>query len=102
MGEAAPADAPDPRERVLQVSDLHGLMNSALRRAGLHQVTIGGVVSGLRIGPRFTSFELVEHDGTSPTPDAVLAVGVFAKEFRAMACWKARRMRWRSSRPRCP
>lgn len=37
MGEAAAADAPDPRERVLQVSDLHGLMNSALQRAGLHR-----------------------------------------------------------------
>jgi exodeoxyribonuclease VII large subunit len=84
MGEAAAADAPDLRERVLQVSDLHGLMNGALRQAGLHQVTISGVVSGLRVGPRFTNFELVEHDGTSPTPDAVLAVGVFAKEFRAM------------------
>jgi len=84
MSEAVAGDQRDPDLRALQVSDLHGLMDAALRQAGLYQLTITGVVSGLRVGPRFTNFELVEHDGASATPNAVLAVGVFAKEFRGI------------------
>ncbi len=47
-------------------------------------MTVTGVVSGLRIGPRFPNFELVEHEGDLPTPSAVLAVGAFAREFEAI------------------
>lgn len=84
MDEAAAGEAFDPGQQVLRVSELHGLMGGAFRQAGLDRMTISGVVSGLRVGPRFTSLELVDHDGASPTPEAVLSVGVFARDFRAI------------------
>lgn len=70
---------------VLTVSQLHEGMHSALEVAGLERVWVSGVVAGLRPGPRFTSWELVEYGEDAARVQAVLPVGAFPRELGEIA-----------------
>lgn len=59
---------------------VHEALQDALSRAGLDEVWVGGTVSSLRRGPRFTSLELVDYEADHATVSATLAVGMFARE----------------------
>ena len=63
------------------VAELHELLRGAVRQAGLEHLWVTGVVSGLRRGPKFTSWELVEYQANATTVRAVLPVGAFAREM---------------------
>ena len=63
------------------VAELHDLLRGAVRRAGLDQLWVTGVVSGLRRGPKFTSWELVDYQPDATTVRAVLHVGAFPREL---------------------
>lgn len=75
----APAGGP-----VLGVAQLLGLLDEAVRSAGLVAVWVSGTVTGLRPGPRFTTMELVEYEADGSTVQSVLAVGMFAGHARAI------------------
>jgi hypothetical protein len=47
-----------------------------VRSAGLVHLWVTGTVTGLRLGPKFTTFELVDYEDDSATVRAVLPVGV--------------------------
>lgn len=66
----------------LTVSELHQLLDEAVRVAGLVHLWVTGTVTGLRPGPKFTTFELVDYEDDGATVRAVLAVGVFARFAR--------------------
>jgi exodeoxyribonuclease VII large subunit len=80
-------DQPDPMATeaplpgVLTVSQLHDGMRVALTAAGLDEVWVSGVVTGLRRGPRFCSWELVEYGEDAAEVRAVLSVGAFARQL---------------------
>jgi exodeoxyribonuclease VII large subunit len=76
MSAAEPAATPT----AVGVAELHDLLRGAVRRAGLEHLWVTGVVSGLRRGPKFTSWELVEYQPDATTVRAVLPVGAFARE----------------------
>jgi exodeoxyribonuclease VII large subunit len=79
MGELhAGAEAPDGA--VVSVSRLHDEILAALQGAGLTRVWVRGVVTGLRRGPRFCSWELVEYGDHAAQVRAVLSVGAFRRE----------------------
>jgi exodeoxyribonuclease VII large subunit len=63
------------------VRELHDRLGAAVRQCGLEQVAVRGVVSGLRRGPRFTSWELVEYEPDATTVRAVVHVGAFPREL---------------------
>lgn len=63
------------------VGELHELLRTAVRTAGLEEVWVTGVVSGLRCRPRFTSWELVEYQSDATTVRAMLHVGVFPQQL---------------------
>ena len=71
---------PDP----LGVSEVHDLIRGALRDAGLEKLWVTGVVSGLRTGPKFTSWELVDHQADATTVRSMLHVGAFPREYAAI------------------
>ena len=62
----------------LTVSEFHQLLDEAVRSAGLVHLWVTGTVTGLRPGPKFTTFELVDYEDDGATVRAVLSVGVFA------------------------
>ena len=62
----------------LTVSEIHQLLDEAVRSAGLVHLWVTGTVTGLRPGPKFTTFELVDYEDDGATVRAVLSVGVFA------------------------
>lgn len=53
-----------------------------MRSAGLVHLWVTGTVTGLRPGPKFTTFELVDYEDDGATVRAVLSVGVFARYAR--------------------
>ncbi len=55
-------------------------MLAALADAGLARVWVRGVITGLRQGPRFTSWDLVEYGDDAAQVRAVLAVGAFRRQ----------------------
>ena len=63
------------------VAELHELLRGAVRQAGLEHLWVTGIVSGLRRGPKFVSWELVEYQPDATTVRAVLHVGAFPREF---------------------
>lgn len=75
-------DAPLPA--VLTVSQLHDGMQAAFATAGLEEVWVGGIVIGLRRGPRFCSWELVEYGDEAAQVRAVLSVGAFPRQLAEM------------------
>ena len=79
-----PTEPPAATHRLLGVSEVHDLIRAALRDAGLENVWVSGVVSGLRTGPKFTSWELVEYQGDATTVRSMLHVGAFAREYTAI------------------
>ena len=81
-GGLADAAAPAGPPPALSVSDLHRLLDDAVRSAGLVQVWVAGTVTGLRPGPRFTTLELVEYEADGATVQSVLSVGMFARNAR--------------------
>ncbi|MGI8757105.1 MAG: exodeoxyribonuclease VII large subunit [Acidimicrobiales bacterium] len=66
---------------LLTVSQVHEGLRGALEQAGLGRVWVIGVVSSLRRGPRFCSWELVEYGDDAAQVRAVLAVGAFRREL---------------------
>jgi exodeoxyribonuclease VII large subunit len=70
-----------PLPGVLTVSQLHHGMRAAFAAAGLEDVWVGGVVTGLRRGPRFCSLELVEYGDEAAEVRAVLSVGAFPRQL---------------------
>lgn len=68
----------------LRVSELHAAVAAALAGVGLAQVWVAGVVSGLRVGRRYSSWELVEYEADATTVRAVIAVGAFRREMEAL------------------
>ena len=70
-----------PTGAVLRVSELHQSICGALQSAGIEWTWVSGVVTGLKRGPRFCSWELVEHEPDAATVRAVLSVGVFRREL---------------------
>ncbi len=70
---------------VLTVSELHTNVLAALDNAGLDRVWVTGVVAGLRRGPRFSSWELVEYGDDATQVRAVIAVGAFARTATEIA-----------------
>ncbi|HET7488278.1 MAG TPA: exodeoxyribonuclease VII large subunit [Acidimicrobiales bacterium] len=68
-----------PEAAVLSVAQLHQAMLAALGAAGLDRVWVRGVVSGLRRGPRFVSWELVDYGDDATDVRAVLPVGAFRR-----------------------
>ena len=77
MVDAQPIQVPE--RPVLTVSELHADVLAALTSAGLTRVWVSGVVSGLRQGPRFSSWELVEYGTDATKVTAVLAIGAFRR-----------------------
>ena len=74
------------------VSEFHQLLDEAVRSAGLVHLWVTGTVTGLRPGPKFTTFELVDYEDDGATVRAVLSVGVFARfarEIRKTPPWPA-------------
>lgn len=67
------------------VAELHELLRGAVRQAGLEHLWVTGVVSGLRRGTRFSSWELVEYQPDATTVRAVLPVGAFTREMAEMS-----------------
>lgn len=65
----------------LSPGEVHRAIADALDAAGLADVWVAGTVTSLRIGPRFTSFELVEFAPGGTTVAETLAVGAFPREF---------------------
>ena len=82
MSQAQPIQAPD--SPVATVSQLHERVLDALTGAGLATVWVSGVITGLRQGPRFTSWELVEYGDDAAQVRAVLAVGAFRRSAAEM------------------
>ena len=81
--DAAAGGAPGPDlSGSLSVSELHQLLDEAVRSAGLVHLWVTGTVTGLRLGPKFTTFELVDYEDDGATVRAVLLVGVFARFAR--------------------
>lgn len=80
MNEEIPA-IPASGVGVLTVSQVHDGLRGALEQAGLGRVWVTGVVSSLRRGPRFCSWELVEYGDDAAQVRAVLAVGAFRREL---------------------
>lgn len=78
--DGEPATTPSSVGAVLTVSQLHQSLRGALEAAGMEWTWVSGVVTGLKRGPRFWSWELVEHDADASTVRAVLCVGAFRKE----------------------
>lgn len=70
-----------PLPNALTVGQLHEGMRAAFTAAGLGQVWVTGVVTGLRRGPRFSSWELVEYGDDAAEVRAVLSVGAFPREM---------------------
>jgi len=68
--------------RAFTVTELHQLLDEAVRSAGLVHLWVTGTVAGLRPGPKFTTFELVDYEDDGATVHAVLSVGVFARFAR--------------------
>lgn len=81
MSVSEPAAIP----ATLGVKELHDRLGAAVRQCGLEQVAVSGVVSSLRRGPRFTSWELVEYEPDATTVRAVLHVGAFPRELSRIA-----------------
>ena len=79
LGDAPGRAGPPP---ALSVTDLHRLLDDAVRSAGLVQLWVAGTVTGLRPGPRFTTLELVEYEADGATVQSVLSVGMFARDAR--------------------
>ncbi len=118
-----------PLRAVLTVSQLHDGMQAAFAAAGLEEVWVGEIVIGLRRGPRFCSWELVEYGDEAAEVRAVLFVGAFRRQLTEIdavlrtagvaladglqvilrgrldsnpgcACWRTRRIpEFRSARP---
>ncbi len=80
---AAPAGA-------LSVTDLHRLLDQAVRSAGLVELWVTGTVTGYKPGPRFTTFELVDYEADGSTVASVLSVGAFARNAREIKATLAR------------
>ena len=70
-----------PPPNAFTVGQLHEGMRAAFAAAGLGQVWVTGVVTGLRRGPRFSSWELVEYGEDAAEVRAVLSVGAFPREM---------------------
>lgn len=79
MGDLQPAPSV-PETGLLSVSEVHEEIGRALEGAGLTRVWVSGVISGLRRGPRFSNWELVEYAEDAATVRAVLPVGAFARQ----------------------
>ena len=78
--------SPAPETGLFTVSQLHDEIARALEGAGLTRVWVSGVVTGLRPGPRFSSWELVEYDhDDATTVRAVLPVGAFRRQAADIA-----------------
>lgn len=78
------ATAPAGPAVAFSVGEVLSLLGEAVREAGLMQIWVTGTVTGLRAGPRFTTFELVEHEADGATVASVLGVGVFAADARSI------------------
>jgi exonuclease VII large subunit len=65
--------------RAFTVTEFHQLLDEAVRSAGLVHLWVTGTVTGLRPGPKFTTFELVDYEDDGAMVHAVLSVGVFAR-----------------------
>ena len=74
--------AADPADGAMSVSQLHRLLDNAVRSAGLVEVWVTGTVTGLRPGPRFTTLELVDYEADGSTVQSVLSVGMFTAHAR--------------------
>jgi exodeoxyribonuclease VII large subunit len=83
-GGADPA-SPAPGPAALTVGQLLGLVDDAVRSAGLVELWVTGTVTGLRPRPKFTTFELVDYEADGSTVASVLTVGVFARHAREIA-----------------
>ena len=77
-----PSVPESPAAAAFSVSDVHRLLDAAVRAAGLVNMWVTGTVTGLRPGPKFTTFELVDYEADGSTVAAVLSVGVFASTAR--------------------
>ena len=82
MMAMTPSVPESPAPAAFSVSDVHRLLDEAVRAAGLVNMWVTGTVTGLRPGPKFTTFELVDYEDDGATVRAVLAVGVFARYAR--------------------
>jgi exodeoxyribonuclease VII large subunit len=72
------------------VSQLLGLLDDAVRSAGLVELSVTGTVTGLRPGPKFTNLELVDYEADGATVASVLTVGIFARHAREISATLAR------------
>jgi hypothetical protein len=77
-GSASPAPGP----AAFTVGQLLGLLDDALRSAGLVELWVSGTVTGLRRWPKFTTLELVDYEADGSTVASVLTVGAFARHAR--------------------
>ena len=84
MGDVRPV-LPAPETGLFTVSQLHDEIRRALEGAALTRVWVSGVITGLRPGPRFSSWELVEYDDDATKVRAVLPVGAFRRQAAEMA-----------------
>jgi hypothetical protein len=71
--------------RAFTVTQLLGVLDGAVREAGLVEVWVSGTVTGLRRGPKFTNLELVDYEPDGSTVASVLAVGIFPRHLRGIA-----------------
>jgi len=67
------------------VGQLLGLLDDAVRTAGLVELWVTGTVTGLRPGPKFTNLELVDYEADGSTVASVLTVGIFARHAREIS-----------------